>query len=330
MTGHERPVLGTRVLDATLVAASCARTMRDEALNDAFCRDGFVVIDAVDPAQLGEIERAWDEIYTGSRSGMHTSTACGELEYRRGLDQLVRGVLAPVVAEHLHRHLLAFGGAAVKFPGNPAPCSPHQDWTFVDESRFRSAHVWLPLTSTDRTHGAFVVVPGSHDTLRRLRTSPHPLATYEHWISDLELARLVTVDVAPGQAVVYDSALIHGSWPHLGAEPRVAIIGVSAPAEADLYHYVVGGDGAAREYAVPSGEWFTRCTIGAEPTDLGPGVPVVVHGGPPVTEADLHLEPTPALPEPGIEPGSPGDAGSAAAIDAAAPRSRWWRGRHRR
>src|SRR5262245_39076862 len=139
---------------------------------------------------------------------------------------------------------------------------PHQDWTFVDETRFRSATVWVPLVDIDVDNGALGAIHGSHRFFpTQVRSSPSPQC--KSLLSDHLWSIFPYLDVRPlraGQAFIFDNATIHGSPPNVTPRPRIAAgIGVTR-AEAGLRHtYLLPGTNPAEieTYSVER-EFFTR------------------------------------------------------------------------
>ena len=73
----------------------------------------------------------------------------------------------------------------VKWPGQDGAMGTHQDWTFVDERRFRSVTVWCPLVDVEQRNGALELLPGSHRILTHARCSPSLPETYQDPLAGL-------------------------------------------------------------------------------------------------------------------------------------------------
>ena len=165
------------------------------------------------------------------------------------------------------------------------PVGLHQDWEYVDERYHRGFVVWAPLDGATSREGGLHVIPGSHRWLDNHRGSgfPDPFAD----VADEIVRRAsVPVDLEPGQAVIYDNALLHHSPANCGERTRVAIALAIAPPGASVVHFHTTDGQQAEVFEVPANDdFFTR-----EPFGSRPGwhpARVVEIARPPVSLADL-------------------------------------------
>src|SRR5262249_12799961 len=146
---------------------------------------------------------------------------------------------------------------------------PHQDPTFVDESRFQSLGLWCPLTNVDTTSGCLYVLPESH----RLNPGPRALLLFPyHELAPLLKSKLRPVPMAAGDAFIFCHKLFHASQPNRGSETRVVAAGLCVPRDAQLYYYYIDPASPKRiEVFEVDDLFYTRCIFGARPE----GVPCV-------------------------------------------------------
>jgi hypothetical protein len=114
----------------------------------------------------------------------------------------------------------------------------HDDRSYVDERRHRSATLWIPLVDTGPAegNGHLQVVPGSQRLATAMAGSntPELFRPYERVLR----SALVDVAVPAGHGLVYDTRVLHASPPNAGHEPREAIALAVAPRGADVIHVV--------------------------------------------------------------------------------------------
>ncbi len=110
------------------------------------------------------------------------------------------------------------------------PTHIHCDMQVAREETFANqiVNVWVPLTEARSTNGTLCVIPGSHasgpypfDLFRKYgwkgdETTLNPqelLATFEAERRSRLLEQAIPVEVSPGDAVILDYSLYHGSFP---------------------------------------------------------------------------------------------------------------------
>lgn len=213
------------------------RTFVDDALEQEFRRDGYVVIDLLTPDQVSQLGELVDDLFTGEATGFHATNMLPIPAYREAVWDAVRPVLEPIVLPFFDDHEACTAALMIKFPGEDSGFIAHQDWSLVDETAHRSANVWCPLVETGAHNGGFRVLPGSHRVLHAVRCSPAPPAHYEPPGWQVPLEDLQLVPVRPGQAVVFDHALLHGSEPNRSDDPRPAVTLAVKPRGAQLQHW---------------------------------------------------------------------------------------------
>lgn len=150
----------------------------------------------------------------------------------------IEHILTPKLNELLWDYQTFAGTFIVKQSGENNCVPPHQDWTFVDESFFFSASIWIPLVDVSEENGAIGVIPGSHVLFDYPRASPSPqykAGLTNHAVSLFPYMHLI--EMKAGEVLIFNNRLIHASTPNRKNSPRVAIgIGI-APADAQLIHY---------------------------------------------------------------------------------------------
>src|SRR5262245_22286168 len=249
---------------STMLKTSTYPLFLDPKLQEDFNREGFVTLPLLGEAQVNrllEFYRSHDR-KGSSTAPFHYSVDLPDSEYvRLVMDELIE-VIGAALRPALYDCQIVTASFVVKEAHPRGIVPPHQDWTFVDETRFRSATVWVPLVDVDFDNGALGAIHGSHRFFpEQVRSSPSPQC--KSLLSDHLWSIFPYLDVRPlraGQAFIFDNATIHGSPPNVTPRPRIAAgIGVTR-AEAGLRHtYLLPGTNPAEieTYSVER-EFFTR------------------------------------------------------------------------
>lgn len=124
---------------------------------------------------------------------------------------------------------------SVKPPSPASELGPHQDFSLIDERRWRSLYLWIPLVDTDERNGTLHVVPGSHRFTNAIR-SQHVPAVFDEVLPQVHEAA-VRLDCRAGDLVLMVSGVVHFSPPNQTDDVRLAAHGIVKPTEAPLVFY---------------------------------------------------------------------------------------------
>jgi hypothetical protein len=226
------------------------QVLRDPAADAELLARGVAAVPYLSADEVEEILSAYWELVPSSDEGL-------SIDYMRPDRSLVRalsGVLEPVLARHLDEtlvdHKIVLATFVVKHPGESSAMFLHDDRSYVDERKFRTATMWIPLTDVGPTlsNGGLQVVPQSHllPTGWAGSNTPDVIRPFEDTLRrDLE-----PVEASAGTAVLYDTRVLHASDANLSDSPRVAVACAVAPSEAQLLHVRAVGRRTRHVHAV--------------------------------------------------------------------------------
>lgn len=195
--------------------------LKDPRLNRQLFEEGYTVLPFLNSEEI-EILRA--EFYRFHQpkevTGLYVSAAHKNRETIDKISDCIKRVFKRGIDLHVENGL-TLGGTFISKPGNQKEAlEPHQDWSIVDESRFRSFTIWVPLEDVDDLNGAMYVLPGSHETMRGYRHLTIPSIfgpIYEHvW------RHMKPIYLKAGEAIIFDHALGHASKPNTSDSIRIA------------------------------------------------------------------------------------------------------------
>ncbi|NQX98672.1 MAG: phytanoyl-CoA dioxygenase family protein [Flavobacteriales bacterium] len=128
------------------------------------------------------------------------------------------------------------GGTFISKPANgKGLITPHRDWNLVDESKYRSCNIWVPLVDTSIENGAIEILPKSH-LLGPLYRGPN----ITNQLKNVEEFLWENMQIKPmkaGYAFVYDHRFIHGSKHNNTTKERPASACAITPKEAEFRFY---------------------------------------------------------------------------------------------
>lgn len=244
-----------------------APTFVDRRHQRDFDRDGVVVIPLLSPDALRSLAAAVEPLIPTDPVPMLSPHVGDTVALRRAFAAVAEEHLVPAMAQPMPDQQVFTGSVVVKAPGPGGEFLLHQDWSFVNEERFVSGVVWVPLSDTDADSGGLHVVLGSH----RLDTPVRGAPDLGLRLGDTDLGTrlaneyLTPVSAPAGSAVVFNHRLLHGSPVNLSDRPRVAVTVAFHPRGSDLYHHRADGDGGLLRYEVTP-EFFLSLDPSLPPT----------------------------------------------------------------
>ena len=205
-----------------------------------FDNDGYVKINLLNSEEVNELKNYYlslnhDHI---GEYGFHISLENKNKKYVNGVFQKLFTTLVPKLNPLLNNFKTFTASYVIKEAGLQNIVPPHQDWSFVDEEKFCSATVWIPLMDVNKNNGALGVIKGSHKLFNYPRQSPSPQAKTVLSPHAFTLFPYVEViEMKAGEALIFNNKTIHASPPNISGTTRIAAgIGITQK-EASLLHY---------------------------------------------------------------------------------------------
>ncbi|MFN8396217.1 MAG: phytanoyl-CoA dioxygenase family protein [Bacteroidia bacterium] len=208
--------------------------VRDAELLDEIVREGFAVRRFL-PAEAIEALR---EIYKREHAVAHAEGAMfytlysQNLEYRQRVDREVGAVMQPYLQAMFQDYKTVLHGFIVKVPGPKSGFLIHQDTTGLDEFKFSSLSVWVPLWDIDRENGALCMVRRSHKMGFPYRGISFAFPFDK--IHGTVKRYLEPVFMQAGEAIIFDQRTFHASLPNRSENNRVVAIAGLFPKEAEF------------------------------------------------------------------------------------------------
>lgn len=216
----------------------------------ALADDGFAVVDglvAEELPQLAEVRQRHPP--TSAAYDVMSSARDFELADRVQVDRELKQILRPAV-RRLAPDLDIIMAACLTKPARGGALAPHQDLTFTAEPEERSFTMWVPLQDVDASNGALRLGVGSHRWTSATRGSgPGSTRTIDLDDAAINLGS-VTLNMAAGDAAIWDSATFHSSWPNRSALHRDAVAATIVRAGASLQYDHVDADGTVTRFAI--------------------------------------------------------------------------------
>lgn len=211
--------------------------------------NGFVTIPFLNEDEVNVLKQNYKKEDFSSPEGFYSTSFSNNDTLKQQLESSILDIVGAKAEIHFHKHQQLGGCYLSKAPGAKGEMPLHQDWTVVDESKFDSITIWIPLIDVDEKNGALQVIPGSHRFSNALRSPlfDSPLSEIQQDLKqDLQLVKLKA-----GEAIIFSQALIHASPANQSEQERLAVTYGLIHKEAQLLFYYKNQEGLAEKYEVP-------------------------------------------------------------------------------
>jgi hypothetical protein len=206
-------------------------------LQKQFEQKGYILVSSLlsgaDISRLTELFTRFQSECTGP---FHTSHFSTDVIYKKQTHDTIVDVVFPKVSSYLHDFSPLFGNFMVKNPDPTVTLDLHADWTYVDEFKYNSVAVWVPLIDVDAQNGCLGVIDGSHKVTNKIRGPLIRQSSRDHE-NEWEKRYGKLLPMKAGDAIIYNHALLHYSHANKTDKVRPALNLSLAPADALWIHY---------------------------------------------------------------------------------------------
>ncbi len=193
-------------------------------LNININTNGFVIVDILNSNEIIYLNELCNKYLQNSNTEFVSTSHILNKEDSDFINNELHRILNKKFEELFPDLTLLGGTLATKVKGK-SNLLAHQDWTIVDESKYNSYNLWIPLIDTNSENGTLGLIVGSHKWKLQIRgfNIPNP---YEKFTMEF-LNTGYEPNLKAGQAILYNHKLVHYSRPNRTNKNRnTAIIGV--------------------------------------------------------------------------------------------------------
>ena len=241
-----------------------AVVFNDPDIQARFDRDGYVVFDFIGPEQAALIAEKFYQMHQVIPGGFYSTASNPEDSFKQSISNHAGQLISPAMDKTFHDFKKLGITFLCKAPGEEGKVPVHRDWMVVDESKYFSGTIWVPLSDVTEANGALRVLPGSHKFFNDLRSSSLQAAYkgYEDEIWD----QMITVPMKAGQAFLLNHAVIHASSANVTDKERLILVCGIIPAAAKLSYYHGTDKGTVEKFDMPDDMFMQHSDIGGRPT----------------------------------------------------------------
>jgi hypothetical protein len=237
---------------------------RDENLQREFDENGFVKFRMFSEGQIDRIHQYYLKTQEAHETiidtkKFHATNETDNAELIADTDAFIKEIMLEEVDKHFLDYKIIAANYLIKQSDQESELGPHQDLRFVDESRFYSFNIWIATEPTNKKNGCLRFIKCSHRWDDTIRTLPSYPWRYRD-LYDVLPEYFTDVETEIGDCVILNHACIHGSYPNLSGNTRIAAIMAMIPKEAEIRHYFLpdgNPDNEVEEYAMTLQDFIT-------------------------------------------------------------------------
>jgi hypothetical protein len=152
--------------------------------------------------------------------GFYISTFDSESKMRQKVNEMVSNEINSFVQENFPGYKILNSNIILKEPGDKE-VPLHQDWSFVDEEKYTSFEIWLPLNEVNEKNGGMYVLEESHKWFKNYRSSRVNTKCIDLYNSIKPHLKFINMKF--GEGLVFDHRLMHYTPPNLTGNSRLVM-----------------------------------------------------------------------------------------------------------
>lgn len=200
------------------------RVFKDEALEKEFKEKGYATVPSLSDEEVTYLKEKFFETIEESggpkRSGnvdydskqdisYDFTFIDNNIDYKKKVFNIITEVFQPKADHYLNGYTPIIANYIRKKEGG-GEVPMHQNWAFVDEEKYTSVSIWVPLINSFSDNGTLQMVDGSHKLFGKYRG---PMVPWELRNLKEEIVKnhLTPMNVKAGQGVILDDSIVHYS-----------------------------------------------------------------------------------------------------------------------
>jgi hypothetical protein len=209
--------------------------LKDQSAQEQLNKKGYSIVSLLQADDVLSLTNFYNKNNTELPAGLSATAHNPNFAFRAKMSDFIHETVRARINEKFANVKMLGGTFMSKTKGERGVLPPHQDWTLVDESKFASYNLWIPLVDVNSHNGSIQVIDGSHKWKKGVRGpnlhGPFAESTDEMW------GKMKTLDMKAGEVLVYDHRLIHSSTENNTDQNRLVVVFGIIPESAEMRIY---------------------------------------------------------------------------------------------
>lgn len=240
--------------------------VKDKKIEKQLQLYGYATIPFLDHLQINQLLNIYQQFVKKSDNVFYSTSFDSDVEQKIKIQNEIQNIIQSRVDDFFDDIETLGAGFLVKKNTQNSSMPIHQDWTIVDEEKYQSYTIWIPLQDVDKYNGALQVIEGSHQFTKEVR-SPTFESAFEQIKDDIQ-KDLKPIPLKKGEAIIFSHALLHASFANNSENSRVAVTYGFIPKKAQLCFYHKSDNNNLDKYKVDTNFFLKYNTqIGLAPNN---------------------------------------------------------------
>lgn len=198
--------------------------IKDKYLSDAIDRLGFTRVKLGGKELTSKLENIYNNFFGSKKSSQDMAVTHNVQDYLKSLEihEKLSEAIEPYLKQNFDGYKIFASHFVIKKGKSQESFQLHQDWSIVDENKYKSYQVWIPLGPSYPENGGMCFIPESHQFFNNIRSGS--LGITHIPIEEQLYPYLSYLRLFPGEAAVFNNSTLHGSFLNSTPEDRVAVI----------------------------------------------------------------------------------------------------------
>lgn len=210
----------------------------DNSISVDLAQNGFSVFKLLEKTDCDNLMNFFKELKTPEINKFQTTVHLNDVDLNHIIDNKIKEILLPKIEQKFASFNTLNGIFYIKPIGKESEFYLHRDWSIVEEEKYTSYHIWVALEEITIHNGALFFLERHHKDKQSLRGSPKldykGITLVERVLS---VFKRKIIEMTPGDAVIFEHSLRHGSLKNKSNAIRLAA-GISiVPKNAPIIHY---------------------------------------------------------------------------------------------
>ena len=208
--------------------------IRSEQLREKIHEIGYAVEGNIGAEITEKLYALYKELhrFNAPQGGNFYSLYSDDIAYRKKVHDSIGEIMQPVYNNLFVNFKSVINSFIIKVPGPQSEFTLHQDSTGLDETKFSSLSIWIPLQDTNMENGTLCMVPKTHRFFHPYRGIS--FAPPFHHFESLLRTYLVPLHLKAGDIVLFDNRTVHYSHLNKSNADRVVVMSGLYPVEANI------------------------------------------------------------------------------------------------